>query len=103
MKCKDIEKNMDRLLKDTKSVLIATDNGIGIEGDLVHILGAYGMLTHQLLESGIDKDFLKHAFEVGMGDDTEDDDKEKRKKAKMQLKEALRELSKDLEKMLGDE
>lgn len=104
------EKNIERLLKDTKTLLIATDNGIGINGGLTQILGAFSLMVNQMKKGGMSEDLLRYAFNVGINDNPENEEKEideKTKKAKEELKKSLldltKALTKDLEEMLGDE
>lgn len=56
------------LLKDTKNVLIATDNGIAIVGEPMHILFMFGNLVKKLNED-IPKKHLRVAFELGLGEE----------------------------------
>lgn len=57
------KKNIERLLKDAKGILIVTNNGCGIEGRGAHLLSLYTMLTSQLSEN-LSKEQLQHAFDM---------------------------------------
>ena len=54
-------KDIQRLLKGAKNILVVTENGCGIEGRGAELLALYTMLTQQLNEN-IDKPTLEHAF-----------------------------------------
>lgn len=98
------EKDMDILFKNAKCKLISTSNGVAIEGDLIHILGSFSMLAVQMIDGGIPKDMVKHAFDVAL--DSVKDKKES-KEDKDELKEILKETLSDfrdvLNEMLGDD
>ncbi len=105
MKSNLSKENLEKLLKDSKGTLISTDNGCAIEGNLLHILGSFSVLTHQLSTS-IPKEQLLFAFKTGL--EEEDNKKFKgsneiKNKLKEMLKELSEALSKDIEEMLGDD
>ena len=54
-------KDIQKILKGAKNILIVTENGCGIEGRGTELLGLYTLLTQQLNEN-IDKPTLEHAF-----------------------------------------
>lgn len=89
------EKDMDILFKNADCKLISTSNGCAIEGDLIHILGSFGMLVVQMIDGGIPKDMVQHAFDVAL-----DNIKDKKKDT---LKDILKELRDNLNEMLGDD
>ena len=109
MKNKEIDRqNIEKLLKGSRTILLATDNGIGVSGDLSHILTAYSFLTEKLIDGGVPKRYLKLAFNMV----NEKKDKAKlNEKSKKELKDLLKEisealsesLSKDLEELLGED
>lgn len=103
---------IDKLLKDTKTILIATDNGVGITGNLISILGSFSMMVNKLIEGGISEKQLRQAFDLGVMTDKEvekETDKitKKTAEAKKELKEIIKglteALTKNLEEMFGDE
>lgn len=107
------EKVLNKLLKGAKTKIIATDNGIGIEGKLLEMLSLLGFLIRQIKDSGVDKNLLKETIRIGLGEkvnktkESKDDEKLKHQKALKELlkglNEALAKDLKDLEEMLGDE
>lgn len=56
------KKQIERLLKDTKNMILITDNGCGIEGMGICVLNLYTMLTSQLSEN-FSKEELQGAFD----------------------------------------
>ena len=103
MKNKEIDKkNIERLLDGTKTILLATDNGIGINGGLTQLLGSFSLMVHQMKKGGMNEDLLRYAFKVGMSDSPEKEElniDETTKQAKKELKELLKNLS----EVLGDD
>lgn len=91
------ERKIEELLKNAKGFIIATTNGVGIEGNIIQILSLYSLLTNELSEQKILKDVLKRAFELGMKNTEEekedtDEKKENIKKMLDDLKEILEEI-----------
>ena len=85
------EKVLEKLLKGAKNKIIATDNGIAIEGKMPEVLFILGFLIHQVKESGVNEDLLKETIRIGL----EEDFKLNKKSEK--------ETQEELEKALGDE
>ena len=107
MKSNLSKENLEKLLKESKGTLIATDNGIAVEGNLIHILGNFAVLVNQLSNS-ISKDKLEYAFKTGLEENSNNkvdvnDEKEAKKRMKMMLKDFTESLFKDLQEMLGDD
>ena len=63
-------KKIKRLLEGAEYVLIATDNGVGIEGEKSKIATGYTMLTNQLLNS-FTKEQLEDCFNLAFMDEKE--------------------------------
>lgn len=108
MKTKNIErKNIDKLLENTETLLIGTDNGIGIVGNRVNIMATLSALVSQLKEDGMSETDLNIAFKVGLNSNITSKkspkDKEIDDEIKGFVKDLLKGLKKDLDKMLGDE
>jgi len=104
MKSKLREKDVERLLKGAETIIISTDNGIGIEGKLVSTLGNFSMIVHQLVDGGCPKEYLKTAFELGLEDssDKENQNEEKDKLREM-LTDVLIELRDNINSLFGDD
>lgn len=56
------EKVSNKLLKGAKTKIIATDNGIGIEGKLPEMLSLLGFLIRQIKDSGVDKKLVERNY-----------------------------------------
>lgn len=90
------EKDMDILFKNADCKLISTSNGCAIEGDLIHILGSFSMLTVQMIDGGIPKDMVQHAFDLAL-----ENIKDKNKKET--IKDVLKDIRDNLNEILGDD
>ena len=105
MKSNLSKENLEKLLKESKGTLIATDNGVAIEGNLIHVLGNFAILVNQLSES-ISKDKIEHAFKLGLEEklnSKNDNEKETEKKIKMMLNDLTECLFKDFKEIFGDD
>lgn len=104
MKDKLREKDIERLLKGASSIIISTDNGIGVEGNLPMILSNLAMIIHQISASGCPREILEHSINLGLGkiDDEKDSKKEKDSFDEM-IKDVLTMVRDDMDKMLGDD
>ena len=104
MKDKLREKDIERLLKGASSIIISTDNGIGVEGNLPMILSNLAMIIHQISASGFPREILEHSINLGLGkiDDEKDSKKEKDSFDEM-IKDVLTMVRDDIDKMLGDD
>ena len=69
------EKALEKLLKGAKNKIIATDNGIAIEGKMPDVLYILGFLIHQIKDSGVSEDLLRETIRIGL-----EKQKKKRKK-----------------------
>lgn len=98
------EKDIQRLLKGASSIIISTDNGIGVEGNLPMVLSNLAMIIHQLSSNGCPKDILEHAIKLGLEqiDDEKESKKEKNDFDEM-IKDVLTMVRDDIDKMLGDD
>lgn len=107
------EKVLEKLLKGAKNKIIATDNGIGIEGKMPDVLYILGFLIHQVKESGVNEDLLKETIRIGLEEDfklnkktkkeTQEELDEEIDKFLKNLSELLSKGLEELEKALGDE
>ena len=57
------KENIEKLLKGAESVMIVTDNGLGIEGNLASTLRNLSLLISKLRET-IPKDLLDYAIQL---------------------------------------
>lgn len=98
------EKDIERLLKGASSIIISTDNGIGVEGNLPMILSNLAMIIHQISNNGCPKELLEHTIKLGLGeiDDKKESKKEKNSFDEM-IKDVLTMVRDDIDKMLGDD
>lgn len=107
------EKVLEKLLKGAKNKIIATDNGIAIEGKMPEVLFILGFLIHQVKESGVNEDLLKETIRIGLKEDfklnkkiekeTQEELDEEIDKFLKNLSELLSKGLEELEKALGDE
>lgn len=107
------EKVLEKLLKGAKNKIIATDNGIAIEGKMPEVLFILGFLIHQVKESGVNEDLLKETIRIGLEEDfklnkkaekeTQEELDEEIDKFLKNLSELLSKGLEELEKALGDE
>ena len=56
-------KDVEKLLKDAKTLIMATDNGSCIVGNLPKVMTAYTMLTRALIEQ-CGKESVEHAHKL---------------------------------------
>ena len=98
------EKNIERLLKGASSIIIATDNGIGVDGKLPMVLSNLAMLIHQISANGCPREILEHSINLGLGriEDKKESKKEKDDFDEM-VKDVLSMVRDDINKMLGDD
>lgn len=107
------EKVLEKLLKGAKNKIIATDNGIAIEGKMPEVLFILGFLIHQVKESGVNEELLKETIRIGLEEDfklnkktkkeTQEELDEEIDKFLKNLSELLSKGLEELEKALGDE
>lgn len=107
------EKVLEKLLKGAKNKIIATDNGIAIEGKMSEVLFILGFLIHQVKESGVNEDLLKETIRIGLEEDfklNKKSEKETQEELDEEIDKFLKNLSEllskgleELEKALGDE
>lgn len=83
-------KEIKKLLKGAEVCLIATDNGLKVEGDAPDILTVFSLMVRHLREDFSDE-MLKRAFESGFKTD-----EELLKESLGMLKEAIGKLGDDL-------
>lgn len=104
MKNKLREKDIEKLLKGAKSIIISTDNGIGVEGNLPMVLSNLAMIIRQISISGCPSEILEHSINLGLGknDDVKENKKEKGEFEEM-IKDVLTMVRDDIDKMLGDD
>lgn len=98
------EKNIERLLKGASSIIISTDNGIGVEGNLPMILSNLAMIIHQISSNGCPKDILEHAIKLGLGEiDAKKESKKEKDSFDEMTKDVLTMVRDDINNMLGDD
>lgn len=74
--------NLDELLKcnfEIQAISNEKDNKIILKGTKINLLVGLSMLTNQLKNSGIKKEDIKEAVEVGLQEDEEIENKAKEK------------------------
>ena len=102
------KENIEKLLKEAKSVMIVTDNGLGVEGDLVSTLRNLSLLISKLRET-IPKDLLDYAIQLDLREtkkSNEDKDKkveELRKELQNSMEKMAKAIIDDLKDLLGDD
>ncbi|MDO4394900.1 MAG: hypothetical protein Q4C23_02850 [Mycoplasmatota bacterium] len=112
MKDKMMEKDIEKLLRGAKTKIIVTNKGMGLDGNLLELLGLLGCLIYKMKTSGIDETMLKEVVEIALNIDEEETEKnnQERKNTKSELKKLIKglneALTKDLENLveiLGDD
>lgn len=107
------EKALEKLLKGSKNKIIATDNGIAIEGKMPDVLCILGFLIYQIKDSGVSEDLLRETIRIGLEEDfklNKKTEKETQEELDKEVNKFLKNLSEllskgleELEKALGDE
>lgn len=98
------EKDIERLLKGANSIIISTDNGIGVEGNLPMVLSNLAMIIRQISNNGCPKEILEHTIKLGLGEIKEEKESKKEKDDFEEvIKDVLTMVRDDINKMLGDE
>lgn len=102
------KENIEKLLKGAESVMIVTDNGLGIEGNLASTLRNLSLLISKLRET-IPKDLLDYAIQLGLRE-TKKSNEEKAKKVeelRKELQDSMKKIIKsivdDLKDLSGDD
>lgn len=94
------KENIEKLLKGAESVMIVTDNGLGIEGNLASTLRNLSLLISKLRET-IPKDLLDYAIQLGLRE-TKKSNEEKDKKVE-ELRKELQDFMKKIIKSIVDD
>lgn len=93
-------KKVEFLIKNTKTILVVTDRGIGIAGTDADILVNFIKLVDNLKET-VNEEALKEAFRIAILSDKE---LEKQVKvSKENLKKEIKDFIESLEKMIGED
>lgn len=62
-----MKNKVEKLIDDAKTLIIVTDNGIGLQGRKIDVIGAFSLLVHHLIyEMGVSEDVLRECVEVGI-------------------------------------
>lgn len=102
------KENIEKLLKGAESVMIVTDNGLGIEGNLASTLRNLSLLISKLRET-IPKDLLDYAIQLGLREtkkSNEEKDKkveELRKELQDSMKKIIKSIVDNLKDLSGDD
>lgn len=103
---KEINKELiEKILKDNKGLILATDEIMVIEGDLPTIMAIFSSIVYSLRKK-LPRGFVKHAFELGLTKDPinlEEDEKSDDDKLKKLLKSMLKDLAKEINEAIGDD
>ena len=62
-----MKNKVEKLIDGTKTLIIVTDRGIGLQGKKGDVMGAFGVLVHHLVhEMDINEELLRECVEVGI-------------------------------------
>ncbi len=102
------KENIEKLLKGAESVMIVTDNGLGVEGDLVSTLRNLSLLISKLRET-IPKDLLDYAIQLDLRETKKSNESKDKKveELRKELQDSMEKIAKaivgDLKDLLGDD
>lgn len=98
------KEKINKLLDGANILIIGTDKGVAAIGNGFSLMSVFGLIIDKLREAGIPDNYLKIAFDVGMGVDTnKTKDKIINSEINKMAKEILNDIKKDIENILGDD
>lgn len=98
------KENVQKLLKDCKCMLCATDHGMAVTGSGSEVLAMFSAIAGSLNKSGLSEKMLIHAVKIGVetySEDEEDDEEEI--PTKDVLKEILTTLKEAIEETIEED
>ena len=84
-----MKNKVEKLIDGTKTLIIVTDNGVGLQGKKGDIMALFGVLINYLVhEVDVNEDLLRECVEVGIKNETSKDKEDKKDELDTCLEEA---------------
>ena len=91
-----MKNKVEKLIDGTKTLIIVTDKGIGLQGKACDIMGTFGVLVHNLVhEMDVNEEILRECVEIGIKGTSSKDKEDELDKYLEEMKGLVEKLSSD--------